>query len=93
MEPKLASLTLLPARLVPNGPYELVLKVQTILSQTADPFEEQRQLDALYREWYVLCSVSGEKILISDLLYWDVERKRVYARPELIQQDVPVPAK
>ena len=31
---------------------------------------------------YVLCSVSGKKILLSDLKYWNVELQEAYYSPE-----------
>ena len=31
---------------------------------------------------YVLCSVSGKKILLSDLKYWNVELQEAYCSPE-----------
>ena len=33
---------------------------------------------------YVLCSVSGKKILLSDLKYWNVELQEAYSSPEEI---------
>jgi hypothetical protein len=30
---------------------------------------------------YVLCAVSGKRIPLSQLLYWDVERQEAYAGP------------
>ena len=31
---------------------------------------------------HVLCSVSGKKILLSDLKYWNVELQEAYCSPE-----------
>lgn len=93
MQPKLASLTLYPARVVPSGPSELLQKVQLVLLAGLRPDEEQKQVELLYREWYVPCSVTGEPILLCDLMYWNVEKNKVYSRPQVIPREDFYPTK
>lgn len=49
-------------------------------------YEVGKRIDQMITKegWYVICSVSGEKIPYNDLRYWSVEHQRCWARPELI---------
>ena len=35
---------------------------------------------------YVLCAVTGQKILLDELKYWSVDRQEAYATPEAVLQ-------
>lgn len=80
-----AELRLFPQHFKIVGPTILITMVQTILSNKETANEQIKyQLEDLFVDWYVICSVSGERIRLCDLKYWDVEKQEVYARPELV---------
>lgn len=68
-----------------DGPPILVALTQAIVfDKTIKPETVQQLLNDLWADWYVECSVTGEKIALCDLRYWDVAEQKLYARPELI---------
>lgn len=82
---KLATIVLLPNRFQVAGPTELITAIQVTCMNESTPIEELKyQIDCLYDNWHVICSVSGEEIPLSRLKYWDVPKQEVYARPELV---------
>jgi hypothetical protein len=60
-------------------------------------FDDQREavvqyLDGNYRVLkpgtFVLCAVTGQRIPIDKLEYWDVERQEAYASPEAVAERI-----
>ncbi len=82
---KLAEIVLFPNRFQVAGPAELVTSIRVIVMDRAAPLEQVvEQIEQLYDNWHVICSVSGEEIPLNRLKYWDVPKQDVYARPELV---------
>jgi hypothetical protein len=81
---KRAHICLLPGRFVIEGPDELITQTQTLamVMEGQDGDEIKFALQKLWANWHVICSVSGEEILLCDLRYW--KNGLIYARPELI---------
>ena len=40
------------------------------------------EFDVIHDGQYVLCSISGKKIEISDIKYWSVDKQEAYVSPE-----------
>jgi hypothetical protein len=53
-------------------------------------YEIHKRIEALLdREgWYLICSVSDEKIPYTQVRYWSVQHQRCWARPELIDHSL-----
>jgi hypothetical protein len=81
---KLAQLKLLPGRFMIEGPDELIIQTETILTVMQGQDDEAIKLEVqkLWANWHVICSVSGEKVLVCDLRYW--LNGAIYASPYLI---------
>lgn len=61
------------------GPSTLVMMIDAATSI------EQR--DVVLADYHVLCSVTGQKIKITDLKYWNVERQIAYISPEVVVKE------
>src|SRR4051812_41478585 len=79
-----AELHLFPQQFKLLGPPMLLATVQAVLSGDSPPEQIKYRLEDTLADWYVICSISGEKIRLSELKYWDVDKQEVYARPELV---------
>lgn len=62
-----ATLELGPNGFTPVAPTELVDKFRTIMK-----LQQFSLLRVLYEDYFVRCGVSGEKIRLCDLQYWDI---------------------
>lgn len=70
------------------GPSRL-LALMTTIEQMGLGYEEKlRQLHDLYSNWYVNCAITGEKIPITQLLYWSVEKQEAYVPPQNMPKDI-----
>ncbi len=85
MTPQMATLILYPNRFQILGPPELfLLTVEVVKRRTLDNDELKCEIEALWSNWYVICTISGEQIPLNLLKYWCVPTQQVYARPELV---------
>lgn len=80
----IARIQLQPVRFLIEGPPELVTLTHIAGTSSTDPEEAKWAVMDVWQDWYVQCSVSGEYIRLCDLSYWDVDKREVYARPELV---------
>jgi hypothetical protein len=82
----LAILKLLPTKFQIEGPPDLVGMTQAIAAMMQDQDSEALKFMMYSDVWsgyHVICSVSGQEILLCDLRYWDVSGL-IYASPYLI---------
>lgn len=68
-----ATLELGPNGFIPLAPPDLVQKFHTIVK-----LKQFSLLRVLYEDYYVICGVTGEKIRLSDLQYWDIKHDMVF---------------
>jgi hypothetical protein len=51
----------------------------------ADSIEaKQKAKTELFVPYYVLCSITGDRISLSELTYWNIDQQIAYSRPEII---------
>lgn len=83
MELKKAQLSLNAGQMQVVGPPVLVKSIELVQTKfRTDEAKKVEMIKALLKNWYVICSVTGEPISVADLKYWDVERKEVYKDAE-----------
>src|SRR4051812_37068888 len=80
---KLANIVLRPGKFLVAGPAELISMTQatTEIMAGQDPEDIKWAVYQIWSHWHVICSVSGDKILICDLRYWDLNGL-IYSSPE-----------
>lgn len=82
---KLATVNLSGGRFQVAGPPELVNEINLLFALPgATPDKVKLGIDSLFEQWHVVCSLSGQKVLLCDLKYWNVGKKEIYAKPELV---------
>jgi len=75
------------------GPSQLQTTIDNLayLRKLAKSDEEDAvlaaQQAATMAQYHVVCAVTGERIALSDLKYWNVSRQIPYIRPEIIPMD------
>lgn len=79
-----ATIILFQTRFQVTGPVELIVLTQAIISSKSSEEEKRDQVEDLFSDWYVFCTVTGEQITLDQLRYWDVERQECYARPDVV---------
>lgn len=52
--------------------------INLIKTQNGSPEEVYQKTLRVLDDWYVICSITGEHIVLSQLLYWNVELGEVY---------------
>jgi hypothetical protein len=83
---KLANLILLPGKFQITAPEELVLLTTNIVKNISlDNEQIKQEVEELWSHWYVVCSISGDKIPLNMLKYWNPITQEVYAKPELVR--------
>lgn len=85
---QLAEINILPSRFQISGPPELVIQTQTIV-QIMDGQDSDAIKSAIMEEWskwHVICCVTGDKILLCDVRYWDMDGL-IYSDPYLIPEN------
>ena len=64
------------------GPSVLVTWINALVRSTASPETKHVVYQKKLTEYYVVCAVTGERIPLSDLKYWDVEKQKPYRDAE-----------
>lgn len=82
---ELAEIRLLPARFQIVGPPELVIQTGTIVQimEGQEPDAIKRTIMEEWAKWHVICCMTGKKILLCDVRYWDMDGL-IYSDPYLI---------
>jgi len=79
---KLATLNYLPNKFQTVGPPELCFELQLITdSDKPDALKYQAMLK-LFSGYYVICGISGEKIPLDMLSYWNLDQQIPFKGPE-----------
>jgi hypothetical protein len=85
MANQLATLILFPNRFQISGPYELMALTNGIVSNRSIDNEEMKyQVETLWSNWYVICAVTGDKVPLNLLKYWDVDLQEPYRGPDVV---------
>jgi hypothetical protein len=80
-----AEIKLHPGRFTIVGPEELVLMIDVIVHNSSlNDNERKFQIDNILNKWYVICSVTGKKIYLDCLRYWDIELNEIYINPNVV---------
>jgi hypothetical protein len=58
--------------------------ISNISRVTPKPEVQQELLKSVFRDWYVECSVTGDKISLDRIKYWSVSKQEVYSSPEVM---------
>lgn len=58
--------------------------ISNIGGVTTDLEMQQKLLKSIFKDWYVLCAATGNKISLDQLKYWSVEKQEAYASPEVM---------
>ena len=61
------------------GPPELVSWISTLKKLPLPDMQKAQAYDKYMQDWYVRCCVSGQKIRVQDLKYWNVETQEMFA--------------
>ena len=78
----LAKLKLNPGTHQVAGPPELVIWISRLTKLQASREAINAAYDKKLQDYYVICAVTGEKIALPDLKYWNVERQEPYKDAE-----------
>jgi len=81
---KLASIKLQHGQVQVVGPPELVAWIKLLQNTKKTPEDKQHIYNEQMANWYIICSVTGEQILLCDLHYWNVETGAVYKCPQVM---------
>ena len=81
---KEASIQLCPGRFQVLGPSDLLSTLSRITSMSDDPKIQHELYTKVVSQWFVVCSITNERIPLSELKYWDVEKNQAYKSPEII---------
>ena len=68
----------------PVGPSRLMTLISNIGSVSTDPEIQHKLLKSILKDWYVECAVTGDKISLDQLKYWNVEKQEAYLSPEVM---------
>jgi hypothetical protein len=81
---RLATIALQPGKFLVTGPDELIIAMQTVIGvmDGQDSEEIKWAMLNLWSNWHVLCSITGNEILLCDLRYW--MDGLIYSSPALI---------
>lgn len=80
----LASVRLEPGQFVVTAPQSLITWIQLLKASSGTPEDKQRIYQEQLSNWYVICSITGENVLLSDLSYWNVETDAIYKSPQVM---------
>lgn len=81
---RLATVALHHGRFQVAGPTELTSEMQTVIDSCIDNETMRIEMQLLFSRWHVICSVSGTKVRLCDLRYWDVDKGLIFSDPYLI---------
>lgn len=58
--------------------------ISNISKVTSKPEVQQQLLKSVFKDWYVECSITGNKISLDKIKYWSVSKQEVYSSPEVM---------
>ena len=67
-----------------TGSAELMSLMENTVKESSSQEEANDRIIAILSEWFVVCSVTGDPIPVTDLKYWNVEKQEVYKSPETV---------
>lgn len=79
-----ASVRLEHGQFVVTGPQNLVTWIQLLRSSQGTPEDKQHIYLEQLSNWYVICSITGEQVPLSNLHYWNVETGAIYKSPQVM---------
>jgi hypothetical protein len=84
-ESHLAKLILFPNRFQIAGPGELIgLTLAIVENKSYNNDEMKYHIETLWSDWYIICAVTGEKIPLDQLRYWDIHLQECYKSPDVV---------
>ncbi len=58
--------------------------ISNISRVTSKPDVQQQLVKSIFKDWYVECSIIGNRISLNSIKYWSVSKQEVYSSPEVM---------